>query len=471
MKTSILPRLLPAFLALWLAAAACTYGNTAPTEPPTQPPATAVPATQAAASPVPTAAATLPPRDFNPPPAAECQQIQGKAAGALKVAFTMNEAPFTLPNGQNGVGCVLQAKGTGVDFQDIPAVYSALKEVFPGWIDDPTQSADGPTATIWGWWQGSTLLLNSVEWQPSPDANCPADQPIGMCNLKPEQRLFTVTLTAGVAVNPPTLPTAPVAPAVPTPTVPAIPTNFAVDQIMRLDAGPLDLTINGSVTSGTYNRYKLPMAAGEGLDIHLSSPQQTAGFVLLGPDLKALPGTENQRALWYSANALATGEYAIIVGSIQGKADYTLVIKITESATSAYQPLPNQECAQIQQKAENALSVAFIPGQDSFSLPTGESGLACTLAASGTGADFESVSAVIAALQGAFGGWSEDNNLAAGGPTGMAIGLRRGSDVMTITVQWEPSDDANCPTDQPIASCDLLPEQRLYSIYIQVARK
>lgn len=471
MKKPALPNLLSVFLALWLAVAACTYGNTTPTEPPTQPPATSAPATPAVAAPEPTATAALPRRDFNPPPASECQQIQGKAAGALKVAFTMSEAPFTLPNGQNGVGCVLQAKGTGVEFPDLPTIYTALKEAFPDWVDDPTQSADGPTATIWGWWKGSTLLLNSAEWQPSPDANCPADQPIGMCNLKPEQMLFTVTLTASVAVNPPTLPTAPAAASAPTATAPAIPTTFAVDQIMRLDAGPLDLTINGSVTSGTYDRYKLPVAAGEGLDIRLSSPQQTAGFVLLGPGAKPLPGTENQRALWYSANTMATGEYAIIVSSIQGKADYTLVIKITESASSAYQPLPTQECVQIMQKAENALPAVFISGQESFSLPTGESGMACTLAASGTGADFESVAAVIDALRGALGGWSEDNTLAADGPTGMVIGLRRGSDVMLITVQWEPSDDANCPTDQPIASCDLLPEQRLYSIYIQVARK
>jgi len=43
--------------------------------------------------------------------------------------------------------------------------------------------------------------------------------------------------------------------------------------------------------------------------------------------------------------------------------------------------------------------------------------------------------------------------------------------LMLIDVEWLPSPDANCPTDQPISACDLKPEQKLYTIQIQTAMK
>jgi hypothetical protein len=38
------------------------------------------------------------------------------------------------------------------------------------------------------------LALISAQWAPSPDAKCPADQPISACNLTPEQKLYTITI-------------------------------------------------------------------------------------------------------------------------------------------------------------------------------------------------------------------------------------------------------------------------------------
>jgi hypothetical protein len=39
--------------------------------------------------------------------------------------------------------------------------------------------------------------MTTVEWQPSPDASCPTDQPLESCELKPEQHVYTVWLECG----------------------------------------------------------------------------------------------------------------------------------------------------------------------------------------------------------------------------------------------------------------------------------
>ena len=42
------------------------------------------------------------------------------------------------------------------------------------------------------------LLLISVGWEPSADAQCSSDQPISACELKPEQKLYTILIQAAM---------------------------------------------------------------------------------------------------------------------------------------------------------------------------------------------------------------------------------------------------------------------------------
>ena len=39
-----------------------------------------------------------------------------------------------------------------------------------------------------------------------------------------------------------------------------------------------------------------------------------------------------------------------------------------------------------------------------------------------------------------------------------------------LLVGWEPSEDADCPGDQPIGLCELLPEQKRYTIVLNCAQ-
>jgi hypothetical protein len=61
-------------------------------------------------------------------------------------------------------------------------------------------------------------------------------------------------------------------------------------------------------------------------------------------------------------------------------------------------------------------------------------------------------------------GWKEDLMLAAGGPTGMGVGYRKGDQICRIDAIWEPDASANCPENQAISACSVEPEQRLYTV-------
>lgn len=76
-------------------------------------------------------------------------------------------------------------------------VESALVGVLQsrGWAEDTQYQGGGPGAFLTGYRQANALCLVLAYWEPSEDADCPSDQPIGACELvSPEQQLYTITL-------------------------------------------------------------------------------------------------------------------------------------------------------------------------------------------------------------------------------------------------------------------------------------
>lgn len=174
-------------------------GSTAaPTPEPTlapivAPTSTPVPATS---TPVP-ATATAAQGGYQPVSLQVCQAVHDAVAKALVTRFTLIDAPFTDPiSGESGMACTMEASGTGADFENVASVMEKLRAALTGWQQNPAYAADGPTGTATAFTRDNALLLVMVEWQPSPDANCPQDQPISACLLKPEQQLYTITLKA-----------------------------------------------------------------------------------------------------------------------------------------------------------------------------------------------------------------------------------------------------------------------------------
>jgi hypothetical protein len=141
--------------------------------------------------------------DWVPIPAGICQDLRDSTAAALGVeAVTLSEdAPFQdYLSGTGGTGCLITATGTGADFTNYVDVYARLAEMLTtqGWASDMQYDAGGPTGQAGGFRRDSGLLLLSVGWEPSDDADCPSDQPISACSLTPEQQIYTITLAAAM---------------------------------------------------------------------------------------------------------------------------------------------------------------------------------------------------------------------------------------------------------------------------------
>jgi len=114
-------------------------------------------------------------------------------------------------------------------------------------------------------------------------------------------------------------------------------------------------------------------------------------------------------------------------------------------------------------------ATAEAPFQDYVS---GKAGTGCQATATGTGLDFENFMVVADALREVlrYQGWREDTTYMADGPTGTGAGFHRAGGLCLLTVGWEPSEDADCPQDQPISACQLTPEQQLYNIELNCAQ-
>ena len=134
---------------------------------------------------------------FQPLSPTACNDLASAMAQTLGVEAATAETPFQdYISRKTGASCQATATGTGLDFEDFWSVAENLKGMLEaqGWQEDTSYMADGPTGTGGGFRKDNGLCLLLVGWEPSEDANCPTDKPIGLCELSPEQQLYTITL-------------------------------------------------------------------------------------------------------------------------------------------------------------------------------------------------------------------------------------------------------------------------------------
>jgi hypothetical protein len=122
--------------------------------------------------------------------------MQTLVAQTTGMEASLGSEPFVDPiTGQTGTACAITVTGTGVDFPagpDSSAVMAAMQA--EGWTSLTDYAAGGPQTNIVGFDKGDELCVYTEHWQPAPEVQCPQDQPIGACEMKPEQRLWTITM-------------------------------------------------------------------------------------------------------------------------------------------------------------------------------------------------------------------------------------------------------------------------------------
>lgn len=132
------------------------------------------------------------------------------------------------------------------------------------------------------------------------------------------------------------------------------------------------------------------------------------------------------------------------------------------------QPLTMEVCDGMAQAMSHFLN-DLIPTvtEEALNDPSnGLGGTGCQSTITGSGADFESPTAVVGVLAGMLAeqGWTQDVMLLADGPTGTSQGFRKDGQICLAGANWSPAESANCPDDQPISACQLTPEQQLYTV-------
>ena len=128
-------------------------------------------------------------------------QAQAMAHFLDMLEVTQSEAPLGDPvTGHSGTGCMATVTGNGAKFKSPDATLKLLDGMLKdeGWLEDPKLAAGGPTGIGAGYRKGDQICLASAGWIPDSSANCPKDQPISTCPMKPEQQLYTVTINCGV---------------------------------------------------------------------------------------------------------------------------------------------------------------------------------------------------------------------------------------------------------------------------------
>ncbi len=138
-----------------------------------------------------------------------------------------------------------------------------------------------------------------------------------------------------------------------------------------------------------------------------------------------------------------------------------------------YEPVEISLCQLIQEEAADALKKevtleSYAPFLDPIAR---EAGQGCRMTATGSGAEFSDPASVIKALVDTVGlGWTQQPDYSADGPTGAMVGMYRDMGLMLFKVNWKPDMSVVCPADQPLESCDLTPEQKVYTIEIDAAQ-
>ena len=130
------------------------------------------------------------------------------------------------------------------------------------------------------------------------------------------------------------------------------------------------------------------------------------------------------------------------------------------AVTGAAETMDPAQCEAIKMAVDEALGVSTTLAES------------CLIMATGTGEDFGNFLDVAQSLREVFEtlGWTENPDYVADSPTGTVFAYESDSQIAFVSVDWQPSEDAECPEDQPISACELEPSQQLYTITVEVAQ-
>jgi hypothetical protein len=135
-------------------------------------------------------------------------------------------------------------------------------------------------------------------------------------------------------------------------------------------------------------------------------------------------------------------------------------------------PIPAADCQKFAAQAQEALGFAMKASEDDFTdLTDGSDGRSCHISGSASDQAFAGPAEPMAKLAKLFADWKSDPARDADGPGGAEKGYVSGNRIATIQVNWEPGPGVVCSDKQPLASCNIRPQQKLWSAVADIVEK
>ena len=247
------------------------------------------------------------------------------------------------------------------------------------------------------------------------------------------------------------------------------------DDVVRIQFEPNSINwhTKGDVSPKTTRHFVLSAFREQRMKIFLiTEPAWSATHLTAAVSLTGANGEvfiHSPQTYWGGVLPATQDYYIDVVAMSDQPVQYTLRIEIyaihpTSSAPSMYEPVSASICDTIMSAAFDALQTNFEQSPSApFNDPVlGETGDGCLLHGAMTGnSAFASAGAIADRLVQQLG-FTEQSAYRADGPAGAFAGATRGTVLMLIEVRWEPTEDAQCPADQPVASCNLTPQQNFF---------
>lgn len=138
----------------------------------------------------------------------------------------------------------------------------------------------------------------------------------------------------------------------------------------------------------------------------------------------------------------------------------------------ALQPIPAAECQTFAGQIQAAIGFTMKASEDDFTdLTDGSEGRSCHISGSASDQAFAAPADLMSRIGKVFADWRDDPDRADDGPDGADKGYVKDTRIASVNVSWEPGPGAVCSDKEPLSACKILPQQKLWSVLVDIVEK
>jgi hypothetical protein len=143
-----------------------------------------------------------------------------------------------------------------------------------------------------------------------------------------------------------------------------------------------------------------------------------------------------------------------------------------DAARAQMHPIPPAECQTFAGQVQAAVGFPAKASEDDFTdLADRSEGRSCHIAASASGQAFGAPAELMAKVAPLFASWKEDPARGDSGPAEIEKGFTSGNRLAAVDVGWEPGPGVSCSDKEPLSACNIQPQQKLWTVTVDIVEK